>query len=212
VKTLQVVRVKQISYTSSVTELSGLLDRLDKNELNNVPWPAWPYRPSASFTISYGPDALFLKFFITEKELRAVNDEINGPVWEDSCVEMFISIGDAQAYYNFEINSVGTILAAYGTERNNRTFLPVETIRAIKTFTVIDRLSRLPEISWDIIIVIPFTAFVHDSITTLHGVHAKANFYKCGDKLKDPHYLSWNHINSPEPEFHLPDHFGNLMF
>jgi cellulose/xylan binding protein with CBM9 domain len=212
VKTLQVVGVKQITYTSSVTELSGLLDRLDKNELNNVPWPAWPYRPSASFTISHGPDALFLKFFITEKELRAVHDEINSPVWEDSCVEMFVGFADGQPYYNFEINSVGTILAAYGADRNNRSFLPLESIRSIKTFTVIDRLSHVPQISWDIIIVIPFTAFVHDQITSLHGVHANANFYKCGDKLKDPHYLSWNSITSPEPEFHLPQHFGKLIF
>ena len=35
-------------------------------------------------------------------------------------------------------------------------------------------------------------------------MRAKANFYKCGDKLPVPHFLSWKPINVPAPDFHLP--------
>lgn len=37
-----------------------------------------------------------------------------------------------------------------------------------------------------------------------------ANFYKCGDDLPAPYYLSWNKIIAPKPDFHYPDFFwGN---
>ena len=46
----------------------------------------------------------------------------------------------------------------------------------------------------------------------LYGARMKANFYKCGDKLQTPHFLSWNRIDLPSPNFHRPDFFGTLEF
>ena len=40
----------------------------------------------------------------------------------------------------------------------------------------------------------------------------KANFYKCGDELQTPHFLSWNPIQIEQPDFHRPDFFGTLEF
>jgi hypothetical protein len=40
----------------------------------------------------------------------------------------------------------------------------------------------------------------------------KANFYKCGDELQTPHFLSWNPIEIDQPDFHRPDFFGTLEF
>ena len=40
----------------------------------------------------------------------------------------------------------------------------------------------------------------------------KANFYKCGDELQTPHFLSWNPIKIENPDFHRPDFFGTLEF
>ncbi len=42
------------------------------------------------------------------------------------------------------------------------------------------------------------------------GIKAKANVYKCGDNLSKPHFLSWNPIHHPTPNFHLPEFFGTL--
>ena len=41
---------------------------------------------------------------------------------------------------------------------------------------------------------------------------AKGNFYKCGDMLSKPHFLSWNPIDTPSPDFHVPASFGLLTF
>jgi hypothetical protein len=37
-----------------------------------------------------------------------------------------------------------------------------------------------------------------------------ANFYKCGDETPEPHFLSWNPIDLPKPNFHVPQFFGQL--
>ena len=39
----------------------------------------------------------------------------------------------------------------------------------------------------------------------------RANFYKCGDKTAHPHYLSWSPIDTPKPDFHRPEFFGELI-
>ena len=44
------------------------------------------------------------------------------------------------------------------------------------------------------------------------GKEIRANFYKCGDELDKPHYLSWNPINLEKPNFHCPEFFGTLFF
>jgi hypothetical protein len=43
------------------------------------------------------------------------------------------------------------------------------------------------------------------------GKRMKGNFQKCGDKTKFPHYGSWNRIDTPEPDFHRPEYFGDLI-
>ena len=36
------------------------------------------------------------------------------------------------------------------------------------------------------------------------GLRARMNLYKCGDDLSHPHFLSWQPIEAPKPNFHLP--------
>ena len=38
-----------------------------------------------------------------------------------------------------------------------------------------------------------------------------ANFYKCADKTKKPHFLSWQPISLPKPNFHCPAFFGEIV-
>ena len=35
-----------------------------------------------------------------------------------------------------------------------------------------------------------------------------ANFYKCGDETKVPHYISWSAIDTTSPDFHRPEFFA----
>ena len=40
----------------------------------------------------------------------------------------------------------------------------------------------------------------------------RANVYKCGDLTAHEHYLSWNPVSSPSPDFHRPQDFGLMRF
>ncbi|MDE6137165.1 MAG: hypothetical protein K2F97_06800, partial [Muribaculaceae bacterium] len=42
-------------------------------------------------------------------------------------------------------------------------------------------------------------------------VEMRGNFYKCASATSQPHYLSWNPIDTPEPDFHRPEFFGKLI-
>ena len=71
---------------------------------------------------------------------------------------------------------------------------------------------RIEPTTWHMALIIPTGTAFHSQIATLDGARMKANFYKCGDKLQTPHFLSWNRIDLPSPNFHRPDFFGTLEF
>ncbi|MCD8071883.1 MAG: hypothetical protein LUE10_01625 [Alistipes sp.] len=151
---------------------------------------------------------------MSEEYTLARVTENNGPVWTDSCVEFFISF-DESGYYNFEMNPIGTTLLGFRKERENPTHAPDSAI---------DSIGRIPgmgtepfdELSggqqWQLTVRIPVSSFFMHQIDDLSGVNARANFYKCGDSLTVPHYLSWKPIENHKPDFHLEQFFGDITF
>lgn len=192
-------------------ELARVLNALPKQVMAEVPWPAYPYKPAVEFVIAYQESHLFLKYFVTEKAIRAVASQVNGKVWEDSCVECFISFDDA-AYYNLEFNCMGTALVGYGPSKNERNSLPAPIVEQITTHAVIARQPAKRSVQWELTTCIPVTSFIHHQPLTLSGRQCRANFYKCGDLLPDPHFITWSAIDTPTPNFHVPASFGSLHF
>ena len=43
--------------------------------------------------------------------------------------------------------------------------------------------------------------FLSMPLPGLDGMSIRANFYKCGDELQKPHFLSWNPIKIEKPDF-----------
>lgn len=62
------------------------------------------------------------------------------------------------------------------------------------------------------VLAIPPQALFMHSLTDWSGLKAKVNLYKCGDKLSQPHFLSWKPISAPKPDFHLPEFFEQIKF
>ena len=77
--------------------------KIDKNtstfELTNYLWNSDPNDTKVSLSLRVEDFNLYFSFHVTEKELRRMVKEDNGSVWEDSCVELFIS-PDKVHYYN----------------------------------------------------------------------------------------------------------------
>jgi ribosomal protein S8E len=44
------------------------------------------------------------------------------------------------------------------------------------------------------------------------GVSWRANFYKIAEINSNKHYITWNVVKNPTPQFHLPQYFGVLNF
>lgn len=192
--------------------VSQRLDKAPAQILSHAPWANYTYHPPVSFTIAYSEDAIFLQYRVQEKHIRAVNSMPNSPVYEDSCVEFFIAFDDEPAYYNFEFNCIGANLSGYGTSRTDRKLLPSEAIKQIQYKAILSRDPHSALFNWQLTVVIPFTAFHYHAITSLKGKRAWANFYKCGDALPEPHFVTWSVIEWPEPNFHLRQFFGQLLF
>lgn len=207
---LNIKNLPGFTEASDINEISKLLNNVEKHKLEFVPWTAYPYKPSVLFAISYSTSSILLKFFVQEKQIRALNHKINSSIWEDSCVEFFISFDDDN-YYNIEFNCIGTGLIGYGQSKTQRKLLDVNTVNKVKALSNINS-EKGKKVSWELTMIIPLSVFEHTPLSTLEKRKCRANFYKCGDLLPEPHFVSWSDIKSENPNFHLPDYFGQLVF
>jgi Carbohydrate-binding family 9 len=211
-KRLSVPNVTGLLHYKDMQNVSTVLDGLKPNLLNTTPWQStFPYKPKVNFTIAHADGFIFLKFNVAEKAIRAVNSDINGAVYEDSCVEFFVNF-DEKGYYNIECNCIGTMLMGFGPVRNNRERLPADVINKITFHSTMLKNTKDNTIDWAMTLAIPLSVFIHHLNLSLAGKTGHANFYKCGDKLPEPHYLTWSNIDFVKPNFHLPEFFGDLVF
>jgi hypothetical protein len=204
--------INKSAYNDSSIGLSSLLDGFQTQEIIYAPWKDFSYKPEVRVAIAHSEDCIFLKYFVTENAIRAVNSQINSSVWEDSCVEFFIHFNDDKGYYNFEFNCIGTQLGGFGKTRSERDLLPVEVVGAIQTESFISKVKVKEAVYWELSVAIPSNVFIHHLIPSLSGQKGRVNFHKCGDQLPVPHFLAWNNIQSAEPNFHLPEFFGEVYF
>ena len=178
-----------------------------------VNWPeGWPYAPLCSGRLARTEDALVVDFRVSGLDLRAQNLKDNGSQWEDSCVEVFIQDPEGPDYYNFEINPLGKVLACCGPDRSHRTPRPAEQMEDILRITTVEEgpLDYAGGIwTWRVCLLIPFYLIGVDVDKLPHSL--RANFYKCGDKTAHPHFVSWNPVEVPAPDFHRPEFFGELI-
>lgn len=190
--------------------------QLDYHPIGCVNWKeAYPYAPQVEFAIACTDHALLLHYRVTEASVRALAGCDNGRVWEDACVEFFSMPGGDDVYYNIECNCTGTLLVGAGTGRSNRQHAPKDILDGVSRWASLGTDGfdeRIGECRWEVALVIPFSTFFLHDISSMDGKTIRANFYKCGDKLQTPHFLSWNPIDLPQPDFHCPSFFGILSF
>jgi hypothetical protein len=204
--------------TENLTDIQHLSHILEKQAVAHpvsiINWPEYSYKPKVNFRIGHTGDKIVLKFYVEEEAVRAIVTNINGPVHTDSCVEFFVSV-DGKNYYNFEFNCIGTPHVAWGEGRNNRIKLGEEVIRTIAVESTLGNSpfeTRQGGFKWELTIIIPIECFVHNPDQKLSGLKASANFYKCGDDLPVPHFVTWNPVGTTQPDYHRPEFFAVVEF
>ena len=195
-------------------EISVALDQLEHHSIQKLPWPEFIYKPDVSFSIAHTDDSILLKYFVIEKTIRAVHHQDNSPVHEDSCVEFFIAIDDGEEYYNLEFNCAGTCLFGFGKNASQRKLIDGDNIRKIRRLATIksNLNGKSSSICWELAAIIPVEALIYHKLTSLKNMNCRVNFYKCGDKLPEPHFLSWQDMRTSTPDFHLTKFFGDAYF
>ena len=182
--------------------------------VNQVNWPeTFAEKPEVSVEISNSHEWLFLKWHVRGAQLRAVTAEDQGPVWEDSCVEFFCQVPGDEHYCNFECNCIGAMV---GSRRKSRTEEVVPF--SADEMGRIERKCSFPReafeekdglFEWEVEERIPLDLIFRDKQPVFPQV-LRANFYKCADKTKRPHFVSWRPIDLPKPDFHCPQFFGEI--
>jgi hypothetical protein len=182
--------------------------------IDRVNWPVeFPDQPSVGFRIAHSGDRIYLKYYVEEQATRAVYETDGNRPWEESCVEFFVNPAGDDIYYNLEMSCIGYGILNGGAP-GNRSAVPGG----------VEKIGRLPSMprhtfgiregaqKWTLTLAIPMEVFSLSQVAPLSGRSVRANFYKCGDLLPRPHYLSWSGIETPTPDFHKPRWFGELFF
>ena len=187
------------------------IDKFAQIAVDYVDWPAeYPYCPDTKVRLGHTADRILVRFDVEEDNVRAVCTESNGPVWEDSCVEFFAKVPGSEFYYNFETNCIGVGLSAKRVSRSDcHHFNDEEQAKVIRRSSLpLKPVDIIGGGKWSLELEVPFSVLGIDACPA----ELLANFYKCGDKTARTHFVSWNPIDNPTPNFHLPQFFGTLRF
>ncbi len=176
--------------------------------------------PETRVKLLYDSLNIYVIFNVRDQYVRAVEKEINGKVWMDSCVEFFFSPGPDtdRGYFNFEANCKGIVLFQYHLKNGNTSgFVGTEDYKNIRISSSLkaDVENEIADpLEWSLEYSIPFSVLKKYMKVDKPGPRTiwRANFYKCADKTSHPHWLTWSPVDYPRPRFHLPEFFGRLVF
>lgn len=205
-----------IKDTAGQQEIVDKMEVVPENKIDVVNWPdEYPSRPEVSFKIAHNNTHLFLHYFVHENEILAETKDDNGPVWTDSCVEFFLSFDNGAHYYNAEFSCIGKALLGYRSGRDDAEHADKGVMASVRRYASLGKETfgkKQGDFAWNLLVIIPVSAYWKSGLSSFAGVRAKGNFYKCGDNLSVPHFLSWNPITTANPDFHRAEHFGDIVF
>lgn len=167
-------------------------------------WSGFSKAPKTDFCLLRGEKGFYVRMRTDEKNLRFEVKEQNGNIYQDSCMEFFVSADSkSRNYLNFEFNPNGILHLGFGENRLNRFLIdvPRDIFRIESSATDGD---------WNLMFYIP-DEFLLNYFSVI-SESMMANFYKCGDLTDHQHYASWASIDTESPDFHRPEFFGFLGF
>lgn len=150
-----------------------------------------------------------IRMICLENQPKTVYTGPDTPVCRDSCMECFINFAPEtdDRYINLEANSAGTLHCKLGSGREDRVSLrsmgiPMPEVKAERS-----------QGRWQLDYFIPLSCVeaIYGPRDFSEGQIIKANFYKCGDETDMPHFGMWSPVDTPTPDFHRPEFFGELV-
>ena len=177
------------------------------------PWD-YDYEPVTAFRVVHNDSKFILSLRCYEKDPVAHIDYRNGFVCNDSCMEFFFSpSADCSAgYFNFEMNSRPAFFLGYAEYKGAQDVLvdwPEEDFKLHTTYAKDEEGRDF----WQVDSEIPYDMirkYVPDCDLS-SGRVIRGNAYKCGTHDQPDHYGTWSPVDTPTPNFHCPEFFGELV-
>lgn len=159
--------------------------------------------------IAYDDEALYVHMQAVEPDVRAEYTAPLSKVCEDSCMEFFFCPSpEDDRYVNFEINPNCCTHIGVGSCR-------ADSVRIIPKDedALFQKHANPTADGWEVTYQIPvfFLRSLFPGYALESGTVIRANCYKCGDLTVKPHYLSWNPVVHPTPDFHRSCDFGTMI-
>ncbi len=179
-------------------------------EISNNTWN-YPYAPRMTAQMTYEENTgIIVKLICYEKEPFTRYTNPYDPVYTDSCMECFFNLFPKKSkdYINLETNSNGAYIFSFGPGRGDvRTHILPKLGIAPNV-----RITKSTE-AWIADITIGNDALfaVYGNFELSIGHRFIANFYKCGQDGENPHFITWNKVDTPKPDFHRPEFFGEII-
>ena len=224
-ETTKTLNVKEVSFATnqpSIAEVDSMFNtqNIEFQPIDVVNWEGYNYNPEVKFRMAYSTSEIYLQYRVKEQCVRATYGQDNGSSpYKDSCLEFFcVPDEEDGSYYNLEMNCIAIGTFAGGKVRTERTHYGDDVLSQIRRESTLGnepfgvKESEGEPFEYTLTIALPVKLFSLSDVKPLKGRTIKANFYKCGDDMPNPHYFSWNPIKTEKPNFHKPEFFGNVHF
>jgi len=194
---------------------AGLLmeHKAHRGYIDVINWKDYLYKPIAAFDVARSKVELYIRYFVRGYSLRAVYEADGSPVERDSCVECYIQKPEGTSYMAFAFNCIGACAGAEHYARDIKTPLSAAHYARIRRYSTTEPRTfdeKKGIYSWEVVVAIPLRLL---SLTPeCLPKKILGNFSKRADATAYPHYISWNPIDTPSPDFHCPEFFGELYF
>jgi len=198
-------------YSTCIIKNRRELGQCPEFEVSNVQWNS-TRSPRTTGRMGYISDeGIVVKMKCEEVNPLRTKTKNMEMVCFDSAMEAFFSFADdakvptmESLYFNFEVNANGALYAKSGYGRANRQeLLPPE-------MALVNPTAYIEDDAWYMEITVPnllLQRFLNKPTLAVGDIFY-CNFYKVGQTPEIEHYMSYNYIESDQPNFHQPPYFA----
>ena len=171
-----------------------------------------PFTRQAEARLLWDAGALYARFVGEQRETLIANASPQREwktmgLWDMDVCEMFVAphVGDLRRYYEFEVAPTGEWLdlavrmTAEGRETDWGFYSGMTAAARINS----DSITVAMRVPWD--------AFAGVKAPRV-GERWRVNLFRCIGADPTRGYLAWQPTHAPEPNFHVPEKFGWLLF
>jgi hypothetical protein len=173
---------------------------------------AAPFARQAEARLLWDAGALYARFVGEQREPLIANASPQREwktmgLWDRDVCEIFVAphVGDLRRYYEFEVAPTGEWLdlAVRMTAEGRETDWGY--------YSGMTAAARINSDSVTVAMRVPWDAFAGVKAPRL-GERWRVNLFRCIGADPTRGYVAWQPTHTPEPNFHVPEKFGRLLF